>query len=177
MAGEVWLRSFMKRHPVLSLRLPQPTSIARASSFNRTNVQLFFQNYTAVIDKHKLQGKDIWNVDESGITTVQKPDRIIARRGQKQVSAMTSAERGTLVTIALAGNALGNHTPLCSSFRGKDLMITLYAMDLLDQLALRMGQGGCKKKTSIYFLNFSKTKLGHQKKIKHFCCWIITLHT
>ncbi|CAG9577524.1 unnamed protein product [Danaus chrysippus] len=112
MAGEVWLRSFMKRHPVVSLRLPQPTSIARATSFNRTNVQLFFQNYTSVVDKYKLQAKDIWNVDESGITTVQKPDRVIARRGQKQVSAMTSAERGTLVTIALAGNALGNHIVL-----------------------------------------------------------------
>ncbi|XP_046972346.1 uncharacterized protein LOC124539067 [Vanessa cardui] len=111
MAGEVWLRSFMKRHPVLSLRLPQPTSIARATSFNRINVQLYFQNYTSVVDKYKLQAKDIWNVDETGITTVQKPDRVIARRGQKQASAMTSAERGTLVTIALAGNALGNHIP------------------------------------------------------------------
>ncbi|CAH2013177.1 unnamed protein product, partial [Acanthoscelides obtectus] len=37
-----------------------------------------------VVDEHKLQGKDIWNVDESGITTVQKPDRVIDRRGQKQ---------------------------------------------------------------------------------------------
>lgn len=110
-AGEVWLRSFMKRHPVLSLRMPQPTSIARATSFNRSNVELFFQNYTSVLEKHLLQGKDIWNVDESGITTVKKPDRVIARCGQKQVSAMTSAERGTLVTIALAGNALGNHLP------------------------------------------------------------------
>ncbi|KAJ8729026.1 hypothetical protein PYW07_006722 [Mythimna separata] len=37
-----------------------------------------------LVDKYKLQAKDIWNVDESGITTVQKPDRVIARRGQKQ---------------------------------------------------------------------------------------------
>lgn len=111
MAGEVWLRSFIKRHSILSLRLPQPTSIARATSFNRANVELFFQNYTSVLEKYQLRGKDIWNMDESGITTVQKPDRVIARRGQKQVSAMTSGERGTLVTVALAGNALGNHIP------------------------------------------------------------------
>ncbi|VEN49389.1 unnamed protein product [Callosobruchus maculatus] len=111
MAGEVWLKLFMERHSNLSLRLPQATSIARATSFNKTNVALFFQNYTGVLDRYELEAKDIWNVDESGITTVQKPDRVIARRGEKQVSGMTSAERGTLVTLALAGNAIGNYIP------------------------------------------------------------------
>lgn len=111
MAGEVWLQLFMKRQPNLSLRLPQATSIARASSFNKTNVAIFFDNYKGVLTKHALEAKDIWNVDETGITTVQKPDRVIARRGEKQVSAMTSAERGTLVTLALAGNAIGNYIP------------------------------------------------------------------
>lgn len=40
-AGEVWLKLFMQRHPNLSLRLPQATSIARATSFNTTNVAVF----------------------------------------------------------------------------------------------------------------------------------------
>lgn len=64
-----------------------------------------------MLNKYKLDAKDICNVDETGITTVKKPDRVIARRGEKQVSAMTSAERGTLVTLALAGNAIGNYIP------------------------------------------------------------------
>ncbi|CAH2012845.1 unnamed protein product [Acanthoscelides obtectus] len=51
MAGEVWLKLFMERHPILSLRLPQPTSIARATSFNKTNVAAFFKNYTGVLTK------------------------------------------------------------------------------------------------------------------------------
>ncbi|XP_072403230.1 uncharacterized protein [Diabrotica undecimpunctata] len=110
-AGEVWLKLFMQQHPNLTLRLPQATSIARATSFNKINMAAFFDNYTGVLNKHKLEAKDIWNVDETGITTVQKPDRIIARRGEKQVSAMTSAERGTMVTLALAGNAIGNYIP------------------------------------------------------------------
>ena len=38
-------------------------------------------------------------MDETGVTTVRKPDRIIGRRGTKQIGAITSAERGTLITV------------------------------------------------------------------------------
>lgn len=46
-----------------------------------------------------------------GITTVQKPDWIIARKGVKQVGYVTSAERGTLVTFSFAISASGNSVP------------------------------------------------------------------
>lgn len=166
MAGEVWLRSFMKRHPVLSLRLPQPTSIARATSFNRSNVQLFFQNYTSVVDKHKLQAKDIWNVDESGITTVQKPDRVIARRGQKQVSAMTSAERGTLVTIALAGNALGNHIPPMFIFPRKRFNDHFIRDGPIGSIGTANGSGWMQEEDFYIFLTFFKDQVRPSKENK-----------
>lgn len=111
MAGQDWFSSFMKRHPDLSIRSAQPTSLSRATSFNRTNVERFFKKLGDVIEKHGLDGNDIWNVDETGVTTVQTPDRIIARRGVKQVGAMTSGERGVLVSVACAVNALGNAIP------------------------------------------------------------------
>ncbi|XP_051562935.1 uncharacterized protein LOC127446226 [Myxocyprinus asiaticus] len=46
-----------------------------------------------------------------GITTVQNLGRIVAIKGERRVRSMTSAERGTLVTMALAGNALSNIIP------------------------------------------------------------------
>lgn len=58
-----------------------------------------------------LKPSDIWNIDETGITTAQKPDRIIARRGFKQIGQLTSAERGTLVTLTVAVFASGNSIP------------------------------------------------------------------
>jgi len=37
--------------------------------------------------------------------------KIVAQRGKKQVDAITSVERGTLVTMCLAVNAVGNLIP------------------------------------------------------------------
>ncbi len=102
---------FMKRQPSLSIRCPQATSLTRNTSFNRHNVSLFYNNLANVLDKNKFEGKDIWNMDETGVTTVQEPENVVAGRGVRQVGAVTSGERGTLVTVACAGNALGNMIP------------------------------------------------------------------
>lgn len=110
-AGLDWFKNFMKRNPGLSLRTPEATSLSRATSFNKTNVQDFFKKLTDVMGKYEFAPSRIYNIDETGVTTVQKPKKIVAPRGQKQVGAITSAERGTLVTLACAVNALGNSIP------------------------------------------------------------------
>ena len=50
-------------------------------------------------------------MDETGVTTVLKPDRIIGRRGTKQIGAITSAERGTLITVEGTISASENSIP------------------------------------------------------------------
>ena len=47
----------------------------------------------------------------TGATTLQVPDKIIVTKGKRQVGAVTSGERGTLFTTALAVNAQGNSIP------------------------------------------------------------------
>lgn len=111
MAGPDWFSSFLKGNRKISIRTPQATSISRATSFNGTNVDMFFNNLTTVLKRSNFEPNDIWNMDETGVTTVQKPDRIVGRRGFKQIGKLTSAERGTLVTAAFAVNAAGNAIP------------------------------------------------------------------
>ena len=73
-AGVDWFSCFMKRNKSLSIRSAQSTSLARATSFNRTNVEAFFKNLTTVMKRLKIGPSDIWNIDETGVTTVHKPN-------------------------------------------------------------------------------------------------------
>ncbi|KAL4107719.1 hypothetical protein QTP88_018015 [Uroleucon formosanum] len=50
-------------------------------------------------------------MDETGITTVQKPNKVVARKGSKQIGRITSAERGTLVTLTYSVSATVNSVP------------------------------------------------------------------
>ena len=47
-AGRDWLSGFLRRHQDLSIRKPQATSLSRAISLNKHNVDSFFDNVDVI---------------------------------------------------------------------------------------------------------------------------------
>lgn len=81
-ATKDWHYGFMKRHPNLSLRKPQPTSSNRIKGFCKENVEEFFINLKTAFDEHKFEPHRIWNLDEMGFTMVPtKGVKVVAQKG------------------------------------------------------------------------------------------------
>lgn len=112
-AGVEWLRSFRKRHSELTLRCPERCSLARATAFNKSNVEKFFDNLHNIMQRHPrfADGTRIFNLDETSTTTVQKPQKVLAPKGIRCLSKVTSGEKGTLVTTCCIISASGQSLP------------------------------------------------------------------
>jgi len=129
-AGKKWLRSYFKRHLILSMRTPEGISVARVKGFTSQNVARFFDIYKSELVKvnHPVHG--IFNVDETGITNVQhRQSKVVSIRGKKEVASLISAERGNLVTIVTCMNATGTCVPPLTLRR---LMSYIYGAPILD---------------------------------------------
>lgn len=105
-----WWQGFKSRQK-LSIRRPEATSMSRATAFNKSVVNKFYDSLAKVQDKYNFEAKDIYNTDEVGCTTVQVPANVVAAMGKKQVGFISSAEREELVTVVYTINASGNALP------------------------------------------------------------------
>ncbi|XP_022835755.1 uncharacterized protein LOC111363186 isoform X2 [Spodoptera litura] len=121
MAGRDWMRGFRARHPELTVKKPEPCSIARATAFNKINVQNFFDNLKEVLSRNPsfANGSRIYNLDETSTTTVQRPHKVLAAKG-RNVCKVTSGERGILVTTCCIVNAIGQALPPAMVFPRKN---------------------------------------------------------
>ena len=124
-AGKEWLRSFFHQHSELAIHSPEATSIGRVVGFNRPSVNRFFEAYKTELQKGAFDASSIYNMDETGLTVVHRPKKVVAKRGQKQVGNVVSGEKGQTVTVVCACNAAGNYIPPALIFKRKRMTNTL----------------------------------------------------
>ncbi|XP_041350707.1 uncharacterized protein LOC121369719 [Gigantopelta aegis] len=120
LAGKDWVAGFLKQHHSVSIRTPEATSMARATAFNKTNVKVFYSKLQDLYARNNLTPDRIFNLDETGLTTSQKPQKVIAESETKQVAQLVSHECGQTVTMCGFVNAIGNALPPCMVFLRKN---------------------------------------------------------
>ena len=110
MATREWYYGYMFRHPKLALKAPEGMSLARAIAFNRVNVEVFFKAYVEAVERHSFMPARIFNLDESGLSTVMKPCKVVCERG-RPVASQVARERGSHMTFVGIINAAGHGFP------------------------------------------------------------------
>ncbi|CAG2227891.1 unnamed protein product [Mytilus edulis] len=95
-AGYDWWQGFRDRHPCLSVRIPEGLS----SMLNPNVISAYFKKLGSFMNKLKIKDKpqQIFNADETGVSTVHDPSKVVGKRGKKSVHSKTSGERGENVT-------------------------------------------------------------------------------
>jgi hypothetical protein len=141
-AGKDWFLSFKKRHPELCLRTPESTSINRVKSFNKDTVSQFFNLLKDTLSRWKFLPHRIFNVDETGVQTVpQKLPKVLAKKGQRQVSKIVSAERGESVTVVYCMSPTGIFIPPFLLFPRKRMNTMLTESIPIGSKAIANGSG------------------------------------
>jgi len=121
-AGRDWFDGFVRRHPNLSIRSAEATSLGRLIGFNRPQVNQFFDVLASVYGNYSFSPSRIYNCDESGLPTVPtKLPKVLAGKGVKRVAKVTSAERGKNVTFVCCMNAAGAFIPPAFLFARKKM--------------------------------------------------------
>lgn len=75
LAGIEWARSFMALYPELALKKPEATSMSRLTGFNKVQVNRFFDLLKSELGKKKFTASQVFNVNETCITTVHTPGK------------------------------------------------------------------------------------------------------
>ena len=105
-------------YPELSLRQPESTSLARATGFNKVQVNKFFNLLKQIISDSNIAPDKIFNMDETGMSTVQRSQKIIPdilplpsakltqrRRKAKQATHVTGSPFKKSITTKVGGAA------------------------------------------------------------------------
>ena len=77
LADKDFVRGFLKQHKDLALRKAQGVPPNKVFGLNKETVQRYFDNLEILLNQHHLEPHQIYNCDETGMTTVHKPAKAL----------------------------------------------------------------------------------------------------
>ena len=112
-AGRSWFDGFRSRHQNLTIRSAQSLSHSRAACANENVIRDYFAKLGALCARLNILTKpmQIFNMDETGLSIVHKPGRVLTQVGRRNVWAITSAEKGKTHTVLTCASASGYALP------------------------------------------------------------------
>ena len=76
---------YLKCNPQILLRTPENISFACAQAFNKNNINCYFIKLSAIMEQYKFPPENIYNVDKSDLSTVQKrPQKYCLLKGENK---------------------------------------------------------------------------------------------
>ena len=120
--GIDWVRGFEKRQKkVLTRRKPELLTTNRAEALTQKTVDLFFKNYTEVLEANGLKESPhrIFNLDETGLTTDPRSEKVFIPRGDSNAYEITPTNGKTSYTVLFCTSATGNYAPPFILYKGK----------------------------------------------------------
>lgn len=116
--GRDWWTRFMRDHPELSFRAPQELSEARAQRANPTIINDHFNKLETIINENSLTATQIWNMDETGFVLVPKLEKVIAKKGSRQVHKVAHGNSHEHISVAPTISAAGSYIPPLIIYKG-----------------------------------------------------------
>ncbi|KAJ4441478.1 hypothetical protein ANN_11333 [Periplaneta americana] len=114
---QVWTKSVVKP-------APEKLEASRTVTANKENIEDFYDKLERTVAKLQLKQKleIMFNCDETGVTFVVKPSKIVAETGKKIIYSKTFAEKGVTQTVLRCCSASGTAIPPMIIFKGVRLV-------------------------------------------------------
>ncbi|GAU92488.1 hypothetical protein RvY_04564 [Ramazzottius varieornatus] len=118
--GDKYFRRFISRHKDLSLRITHASNRKKDREWTEAKYEEYIRNLQALKDQGFLERPgQVWNLDETAFDTIRMYDRVIARKGVRQIASQYDGTEKELVTILPCGNAAGVQLRFMALFSGK----------------------------------------------------------
>jgi hypothetical protein len=110
-----WLRGFLKRHPILTNRKPEPVTKA-AATVNKKNIDIWFDNIIKFINDNNMQElfsrPEAWfNADESGFALNVSFPKVFTTKNIRHTYRVESTKHHQQVTVTVCASADGTYLP------------------------------------------------------------------